>query len=292
MVAVTTTKRGSLIGCQYCQIWLAGSDGLMYGDAGEGAANGTVTHALLLRNPVSAQVPNPARIVTNLKGGNRWLGQYQFGIDTVGNFPLVIEDVDADMFALASDSDVDDTTNTRWNQFTDNKNNGNLPQMGIALSTPFQSRDDGSDGVNLWINYFIPKCQIDVNFPQMGYQAEGQVTCQVSPTMATKKPTGEDFTAMRAKGGRVLMYVIVAPKPLALTMQIGAATPVTTIQLAYKPTSTVVGASNAANQLTIDGTITALSSVVTSTGVATKSSAGTTADKNVVLYETDFEAAA
>lgn len=290
MPAITTAKKGSLVGCQYAQAYLVGTDGYAYGTAGEGAANGTTTHARLLRNPVSAQVPNPSRIVTNLTGGNRWLGQVQWGINEVGNFPLVLEDIDADFFAMATGATVDVTSNTRWSQFTDNKNNEALPQLGLIFSTLFQSRDDASDGVNLWINYFIPRCQVDVNFAQMAYQAEGQVTCQVSPTMATKKPTGEALTAMGARNGRAVMYAIVSPKPLALTTNIGAAVPSTDIILGYKPTSTLVGASNAANQLTKNGVITALSSVTIATATAVKSAAGATADVHQILYETDFEA--
>lgn len=289
-MAITTTKKGSLVGCAYIQAWLVGSDGLMYGTAGESAANGTTTHARLLRNPVSAQVPNPQRIVTALKGGNKWLGQVQFGIDTIGNFPMVLEDTDADFFAMATDGTADITENSRWTQIQDGKNNENLPQLGLCFSTLFQSRDDASDGVNLWINYIVPRCQVDVNFAQMAYQAEGQVTCQVSPTMSRKKPNGLALTGMKAKGGRTVMYAVITPKPLAFTMAIGAGTPVTTFTLGYKPASVVLtSGSNTSVQYTLDSVITPLASGVQSTGVMTKSDAGDTDDKNIAIYETEFE---
>jgi hypothetical protein len=289
---VTTTKRGSLVGFAFCQAWKVGTDGLAYGTAGEGAADGVTTHARLLKNPVSAQVPNPARVVTNLTGGNRWLGQVQFGVADVGQFPLVLEDIDLDFFAMAGDSTVDVTSNSRWSQGSDNKNNVNLPQLGLMFSTIFQSRDDGSDGVNLWINYIIPRCTVDVNFAQLAYQAEGQVTCQVAPTMASKKPTGEALTGMGVKDGKAVMYCVVSPKPLALTTAIGAATPVATYTLGYKPTSIIVTLGGAAIHQTIAGAAVAPTSAVASTGVVTKASAGAQSDKTIALYETDFEAIA
>lgn len=289
---VTTTKRGSLVGFAFCQAWKVGTDGLAYGTAGEGAANGVTTHARLLKNPVSAQVPNPARVVTNLTGGNRWLGQVQFGVSDVGQFPLVLEDIDLDFFAMAGGSTVDVTNNSRWSQASDNKNNVNLPQLGLMFSTIFQSRDDGSDGVNLWINYIIPRCTVDVNFAQLAYQAEGQVTCQVAPTMSSKKPTGEPLTGMGVKDGKAVMYVVVSPKPLALTTAIGAGTPSATYTLGFKPTDSGVTLGNTANHQVIDGTPEAADAVSTTTAVVTKGDAGATGDKTVMLYETDFEAVA
>lgn len=286
-----SVKKGSLVGCQYAQIWLAGSNGYAYGTAGDGMAQGATSHAHLLAYPVSAQVPNPARVVTNLQGGNRWLGQVQWGIGEVGNFPLVLENIDADAFALLTASAVDATTNTRWRQFTDNKNNPTLPQVGLMLSTLFQSREAGSDGANYWINYIIPRCQIDVNFPQMGYQAEGQVNCNVAPTMSELRPDGTALTALSAKNNRLIMYAIVTPKPLGLTTFIADAT-LTTFTLGYKPTSNIVTLNAAAVQLAINGTLTAASSVNTSTGAVTLAAAGTAGHPHIAMYETDFELAA
>lgn len=289
---VTSVRRGSLVGFAYAQAWRVGTDGLAYGTYGEGAPNGTTTHAMLLRNPVSAQVPNPARVVTNLTGGNRWLGQVQFGISDVGQFPLVLEDSDADFFAMANDSLVNETDNARWTEFADNKNNSILPQLGLMFSTLFQSREDGSDGAELWINYIIPRCTVDVNFAQMAYQAEGTVTCQVAPTMSDKKPTGEALTNLGVKQGRTVMYAIVTPKPLALTTCINAGTPSTDIILGYKPTGTTVALANCGNYHTKAGVPAALSSVTIATATAVKSAAGLSGDKDIILYETDFELAA
>lgn len=290
-MAVTQSKRGSVVGCYSVQAWLAGSDGYAYGTSGESQAQGAESSALLLRYPQSAQVPAPARVVTNLTGGNRWLGQVMFGINEVGSFPLVLEALDAEFHALAGASAMDNTENSRWRQFADNINLPDLPQLGLMISTIWQSREDGSDGVNLYVTYVIPRCQIQPTFPQMAYQAEGPVTYTVSPTMASLKPNGVALTNMALRDNKTVMYAVVSPNPLAITTYIADGTE-TTFQLAYKPISSVITAGDTPNQMAKNGTTTALSSVNTSTGVATLSAAGSAGDKIVVLYETAFQAAA
>jgi hypothetical protein len=110
--------------------------------------------------------------------------------------------------------------------------------------------------------------------------------------MSTKKPTGELFTQMNPGGLRTVMYAIVTPKPLALTTYINAGTPATDIVLGYKPAGTSVTLANTGNYHTKAGVPSALTSVTVSTGVAVKPSAGAAGDKDIVLYETDFEAIA
>lgn len=290
MPSVTTASKGSLVGCQYAQAWLVSNDGYMMGTAGEGAAGDTTTHARLLKFPVSAQVPNPARIVTALKGGNKFIGQVQFGIDQIGNFPFVLENIDADFFAMAGASTVDKTTNTRWTRFAPNTNNSILPQMGMMFTTLFQSRDDGSDGAPLWVNYIFPRCQVDCNLPQMAYQAEGTVTCQVSPTFGSKEPTGKTLVPMGVKDGKVIMYAIVTPKPLGLTTYVSSGVDGDdNFVLGYKPTSTIITLNSAANEFARNGALQALTSVVISTGLSTMVAEGTALDLNTTMYETDFE---
>lgn len=288
---ITESARGSVVGMEHAQVWLVDNDGYAMGDVGDGAPAGTTTHALLLDNPKSAQVPNPARVVTNLTGGNRWRGQVQFGINEIGTFPLVMAELNGYLHALAGGSSQDITTNARWRMFADNLNRGILPQVGLMLTTIWQSREDGSDGVNLYVNYIIPRCQIQPGAAPMAYQAEGEVTYNVSPTFATHQPNGSPLsaTAMNLRKNKTVMYVVVTPKPIAITTNINAAEPVTTFTLGYLPSGSEVTLNDSPNHFAIAGTLTALSSVSTTTGVATKAAAGTALAKQVILYETDYE---
>lgn len=289
---VTQSGRGSVVGLEHAQVWLVDSDGYAMGDVGEGAPPGTTTHALLLDNPKSAQVPNPARIVTNLTGGNRWRGQVQFGINEIGTFPLVMAELNGYLHALAGGSSQDITTNARWRMFADNLNRGILPQVGLMLTTIWQSREDGSDGVNLYVNYIIPRCQIQPpSGAPMAYQAEGEATYNVSPTFATHQPNGSPLSAtgMNLRKDKTVMYVVVTPKPIAITTYVNADTPATTFTLGYLPSGSGVTINDTPNHYAINGTLTALSAVNTTSGAATKAAAGTAADREVLIYETDFE---
>ncbi len=295
MVDPTYARKGSIVGLSHAQVWLVGPAGHAYGTAGPKATNGTTTHALLLKNPNTAQLPSPARVVTPLRGGNRWLGQVMFGINEVGAFPLTLNDADSDFFALATASTVDTTTNARWARFSDNIMLNDLPQCGMMLTTIFQSRDDGSDGYPFYINYIIPRCQIQPILPQMAYQAENVVTYTVSPTIANAEPHGvklSQSSGMKLKDGKCAMYAIVSSKPLAITTYINAAIPSVTFNLGYLPTDSSVAAGDCANEHGLNGVLTALASVNLTTGQATKAAAGDAGDISVVLYETDFVKAA
>jgi hypothetical protein len=213
-----------------------------------------------------------------------------FGINEIGSFPLILSNLDGDFHALATNSAADGTTNQRWRRFSANENLGAPPQLGLMLTTIFQSREDGSDGENLYIHYIIPRCQVSPTFPQMSYQAAGDVTYTVSPTMSEFEPHGLAFEdgAMSLKQNRALMYALVTPKPLALTTFLGDAT-ADEITLGFLPTSNVVTVNNTPNEVVIAGTPTAATSVSTSTGVVVLSAAPAAAAKVGILYETDFE---
>jgi hypothetical protein len=265
----------------------------MMGTVGEGAANDTTTHALLLRNPKSAQLPAPARVKVPLRGGNRWLGQVMFGADDIGDFSLNLADLDADFHAMAGQQVVDGVTNSRWYRVSDNMNLTNLPQCGLLMSAIWQDREDGGDSENLWINYIVPRAQVSPSFPALAYQAESEVIYTISPAYASREPTGKTFASgsMGLKDGKCLMYAIITPKPLALTTYVGDGTEVN-FTLGYKPSSSIVTLNAAAVEFARQGTLQALTSASTSTAEAVMAAAGSAGNRNVAMYETDFEAVA
>lgn len=286
---MTTTKSGNQVGMAYGQAWLRGSDGFAYGVTGENTTGDTTMHAHLMRYMRSANVPEPSRVVTQLTGGNRWLGSVAFGINDVGTFNMILSNLDGVLNALAGGSLVDQTTNSRWSRFSNNENLADPPQMGLLFTALFQSREDGSDGTNYYVNYIIPNCQITPKFGPMSHQSEQDITYEVNPSMASGEPHGLPFGAnLGLKDNKAVMYAIVTPKPLGLTTYIADGTE-TTFVLGYRPTSTVVASGSAANEMVLNGSVTALDSVVTSTGVATLASAGSDGDLVGVLYETDFQ---
>jgi len=161
------SKSGYVVGLQYVQAWRVGGNGFAYGKLGKEAADAALAAAptaslimapLLLQYAQAANVPTPARVIRQLTGGDKVFGSIMFGPSDFGNFPLTLGDLNAEFHAMATDSALDSTTNSRWNRFSDNINKADLPQCGLLLSTQFVSTDAGSDGEKLWINYLIGRC--------------------------------------------------------------------------------------------------------------------------------------
>jgi hypothetical protein len=273
-------------------MWLVGTDGFAYGTTGEGAVAGAVMHAHLLEFMKTATLPSPARVVTQLTGGNRWLGQVMFGPANFGTFSMTSADMDSVAMALSGGSTPDVTTNSRWRRVAPNINRVVLPSVGLMLTTIYQSREEDSDGVDLYVNYVIPRCQCDIALPGMSYQAENAANWTVTPRLATKEPHGLPFAsgAMGLHRNKALMYAIISPKPLALTTAIGE-TDETTFTLGYLPASSVVTLGNTPNEHVKNGVKVAASGVNTTTGVVT-TAAQVNLDKHGMFYETDFVQAA
>jgi hypothetical protein len=215
------------------------------------------------------------------------------GLSDFGSFPMTAAATDDTLWSVITGATTDTTTNSRWRRFAANYGQTVLPQVGMILSAIYQSYEDGADGPLYYINYVIPRCQVQPSFAPALFQAAGEVTYQVVPTNATIEPTGRLISAssMNQRRNTVPIYAIVAPKPLSLTTFISDGTDVD-FTLGYKPTSSIVTLNAAANEFARNGTLVALSSVNTSTGVATMANAGSAGNVNIVLYETDFEAVA
>jgi hypothetical protein len=62
----------------------------------------------------------------------------------------------------------------------------------------------------------------------------------------------------------------------------------TTFTPQYLPATSVITLNANNNMFTVDGTATALTSISTSTGLATMAAAGSSGDVNVLVYETNF----
>lgn len=296
----TYANKGNLVGMSYAQAWLVGPDNKAYGTLGYEAAIAAAAtaspmmHSHLMEFPVSAAVPNPQRVYTQLRGGNRNLGQIAWGISDLGQFPLVLSNMDALFHALASNGAVDTTTNKRWLQYGSNKNLERLPAMGLLLTAILQSRDEGSDGAELYVHYVIPRCTVDAQFGQMQFQAATDMTYTVAPSFANTTLNGVPFSAtgMNLKGNKDVMYCIVSPHPLALTSSIGDGT-TDTFELGFLPRSNSIALPSATdgtpNEIRVGATATAPASVSVSTAEVEMSAPPAENVYWSALYETDYE---
>ncbi|MGB1284961.1 MAG: hypothetical protein ACPG7F_00390 [Aggregatilineales bacterium] len=291
--------RGNVVGLDYVQAWRVGNDGHMYGTLGQSAAALAAVAAqvtmppILLRNARSAQIPAPARVVRQLTGGNRLLGQISFAPIDLGSFALTLSDLDMQLNAIATESAVDQTTNSRWTFSGTNDNKDQLPAMGLMLTARYQSREAGSDGVNKFVHYLMPRVEIAPTLPQMSFQAEADVTYNVVPSYGERAPFGLLLSdmAMSLTENRALVFIAVTDNPLLLGSSIMDGT-ATTITLPYKPLFDTAANDDTPNLITLNGVKVAPASVVPATGVITLSGAGSDDDHVAWAVETAFEAVA
>jgi hypothetical protein len=285
-------KKGAIAGFPYAQVWRVDDDGYAQGQLTTPDSPGTdvTTSAYLLRDVKTAGFSLPANVKIDFTGGDKYLGSFMFGIASVDAFDFTTAYLDANVVALVTDSSVDQTTNADWSVFGNNEMNPTLPQCGVMLQTNFQSKESGTAGLNYWLNVIIPICQISPKPPQLAFQSEAPTTYTVQPSVATKWPNGDAFDSNQGfENNECVAYYIVTNNPLAITTY-NADGIETTFTAGYRPISTVVTVNDTPNHFAVNGTPTALSSIVTTTGVATMSAAGSSADRNVLMYETQFVA--
>lgn len=285
-------KKGFLAGFPYAQVWTVDDDGYAKGQQSDpnSVSDGTTTHAMLMKDTKTAGFTPPTRNVLHITGGDTWRGSFMFGIGSIDPFDLSLAYLDADLVALLTGSSVDQTTNAEWSVFGMDYNETDLVQVGLMLQTNFQSKETATLGANRWLNIIFPKCQISPNWPPLGWQAEAPLTYRVQPTMTSKWPNGDAFDSNQGwEDNQAVAMGIITDYPLALTTYVADGV-ATTFTAGYRPISSTVTINNTPNHFAVNGTPTALSSIVTTTGIATLAAAGSASDIDVLMYETKFVA--
>lgn len=142
--------------------------------------------------------------------------------------------------------------------------------------------------------YIYPSTQIVQGQPG-GSQAEGEnpnpIPWTITPSSGSVFPTGTDLADISNVGyesGQTLMVKIVRPEKFHIqTAWLSGDVGDVTFKLDYLPTSSDA-TSGGDNLVTINGVVSAVTSVNTTTGVVTLSSPGTEGDIVVVMYPTNF----
>jgi len=282
---------GNLAGLGYVQFWKVDEDGYAMGQVADPDAPGTdtTTHAYLCRHPVNFSPAAPSRANVDFVSAGSWDGSMLLGLDSMGLSTIRMSVLDAALLALAEGSTVDTTSNSYWAQFAANLREIDLPLMGMMLSVRIQSRTSGSDGVNKWVNRCYPRIQLAVKEPEADHLAAAELEFDITHSMSDKRPSGETLVALGLEDDRAPMYYISADKPVGVSTYVSNGI-ATSFIAGYRPLSDVVAVNATPNHFCINGTPTALDSIVPATGVATLAAAGNSGDINVLMYETGFKA--
>lgn len=249
-------------------------------------ANGSTSSAYVADFPRAAGITPTNPTTLEFQGGDRVWRRVIFGNKLTPSFVLTLGDVDTSLVTLVTGSSTN-TANSYRTLFSDNPNRSAPRVMGCALMSRFAN----SDGSDTWITQWFPTCQVIWQVAGRNYQGATDINVTVQPVMTSKAVTGQVFGSsglnMGLEGDQTDNYFELSAYPLQLVCfrADGAATTVTST---YRPISTVVTVNASPNPMYKNGTATALSSVVTTTGVHTLAAAGTAADMHVIVGETEY----
>lgn len=287
-----SVNKGNLFSILYMQVYRLTAGGIGVGTMNPNALTpGATGHAYRVVGVISNTLPAPTYELATFQGDQKILGQADLGVTDFGSFEIQLAGIDATLETLLAGHNVDTTTITSATISSPNTAVGSVNQVGIILTGQIQSRDTATQGTNQYYTLIFPRCEVRVSRPglsQSGGINPNPVTLNVVPTLGGHFPGGNAFSATQAwDDNKSLFYSIVANAPYSFTAFVQDSSD-TTYVLGYRPTT------NTTNQTdhiwTVNGAITAPSSVDTTTGVVTLAAAGTSGHIATGLYKTNFVA--
>lgn len=256
-------KKGGAHGLWKVCAQLVGADGISYGIAGSGLANGANTTPRILHYPKEAGIPIPDRTTIDFTGGDRWITSYQYGLNSLGSFNFSIQDVDADFIAMCTGTNVDQTTNTEWTEYTEDLIRAEFPQLSLMFIYRLQSFEPATFGQTFYVQSIVPRAWVAPQGLQgaPSYQSPGTYQFQVTPSSNGKHIHGTNFGAnLGATDNIVALYHVISSNPLAMAVGRSDGTSYTVVGAVKSKVETVGTAAATKNMVTkiiAAGTVTA-----------------------------------
>lgn len=246
--------------------------------------------AYVLNGPISLTTAKPTYAKAEFKGGARFEGRADMGLDAMGDATITVSQYDPAFNALTQGALVDTTSLTNAEISSSNHLNPS-PVTGVFCGIGrIQKRSSvGND----YLHIIYPLCQLrpnDVDFTQEGGTNPSAITYTITPQTSTKFPIGIAFGANQGWYDYTEMaYYLMSSNPYHLTSWLQDASAVTFVT-GYRPTSSVVTSGTTTNWVARNGVATAPTSIDTTTGVVTMPSAGTANQYTAIMYQTQFVA--
>jgi hypothetical protein len=296
-------KKGASHGLWKVLVQLTGADGISYGQAGSGLAQGSTSQAYVVEHPKTANLPQPDRTTIDFTGGDVWYMSYQYGINSLGSMSFTTQDEETDLIALSTGTLVDQTTNVEWSEFTEDVLSPSTPQVSLMFIYRMQSVEPATFGQTFYVQTVIPRAWLSPKgITGPAYQAAAEYNWQITPASSDRHVNGMDYDAnLGAYQNRVALYHIISDNPLYMFVKraVAASPTQTSMTSAFKPITSSVGtANNTKNQVALYRpstdivTLGVADTVVTTTGVFTIGTALSIAidDVIIVTHETEYEA--
>jgi hypothetical protein len=285
--------RGNIYSLQYAWFTRINSSGIATGQLDPDALPSApaTSSAYLLKGPMTLKVPKPKYARAEFKGGARWEGRADQGLDGVDDGELQLSQFDPDMLALTQGGKVDTTTLSGATISAMNSINPS-PVTG-ALCTIGRIQKRASRG-NAYFHLFYPLCQlraVGLDLTQEGGTNPSPLTLQIIPEVGNYFPVGVAFGANQDwYEYSEFSFYMEADYPYYLTcfLQDGSED---TITLPYLPVKSTVTSGKTDNWVVRNGTPTAPTSISTTTGDVVMAAAGTASQFTDIMYPTLFKTA-
>ena len=250
----------------------------------------TVYSPLVLPGPISVASPAISRLVAFATGGQRLLNKRVLGVQDIGDFQFTLAHYSETFNALISQTTVDETTLTSVPTTAPNTGLAEPPQMFIGFVLGF----DDIDGDHQFLTMIYHNVQI-ANYIPSGSTSGGEnpnpLTYTATPSASARTMSGLLYadTALAVTDDRDILSCYRYQYGLLPTTYVANGV-ATTFTLPYLPVDDdETGA--AVNSFVKNGTIAAVTSCATATGLVTLTGAGDSGDIWNALIPTAFATA-
>lgn len=219
-----------------------------------------------------------------IQGGDKIVATVSFNGGKLAPFDVTGSSIDTTLADLVGGSTTS-TANSAVTVFGYNTYRTSPRIMWFASQQMFET----SDGFQYFITRIIPRASVSYRPGNMAFRAESDSILHINSIVTQKFYNGQSYgtggLALNLEADSTDFVDVVTQEPVHFMAfkQDASATTFTTV---YKPTSSVVTLNATQNAFAIGGTPTALSSISTSTGVATLSAAGSSGVMDTLMYPT------
>lgn len=287
--------RGNLFGFDYALVWRVTSGGIATGQLNPdspGTAPQT-SHAYTISGPMTCELPGANFGTFDFRGGGAYEGSVDGGLESLSNGTLTVSQCDATLAALLGGGSIDTTTITGgpiiWSP---NSLNPSPTQVGLMLMRKHQSQVAATKGTIYYDCALYPKVQMRMirgNFSQDTGLNTSPIVLQIKPQIAAYFPWGEAFgTNQDWYNNQNIEFSLTSAYPWHMTSFLQDAAETDTV-LAYKPIYETVTGGRANSVHSVNGSVTAPSSITASTATVVMSAAGTANQWRVHFYQTSYE---
>lgn len=289
---MATIKKGGPHGLWKILIQLTGTDGVSYGQAGSSIANDATSQSFVVDNPRTASLPQPARTTIAFGGGDRFIGQVQYGIDSPGEFTFTTADMDDDLKALVTGTAIDQTTNDTQTVSTADYLNPFFPECSIIFIYRKFSMEASTFGRTFYAHRIFPRCQIAPQEHGLEMKNNPEITWTVTPNTSSIRHDALSLSSLNAYDDTVLSYEITTEKALYWFVHRADGTSFSAAS-AYVPVTSTVGTTSSTRNLIVEwdgstATKFVANTITPSTGTFEVSSGATSGDLYIIGHETEY----